>query len=434
MNEIYNIAYKSGRGISFLNGIVKAVNRASRLNSDPFINSFGIYTGDTTYLGGARYGGQSSGCGYEIYDAYISTIGETIERYCPALFDSKMMKESTYRNRDFYAINPSEFALFHPEQIAAFEKKKYKIQIFNEDTLLHWDKCIDLTNGKETYCPATFLYLPWLADKRPIFYGVSTGLASHSNYYKAVLTGLYEVLERDSFVLTWFQKIVPPKLFITDQINQYIHNLFPSKYEWHLFDITYDLGVPTVFGICLGKTDYGDFIAVGTATRATLGEALKKTILEIAQTIPYFRYCLNNNNQWMPSDDFNELTDFEKHSIFYLKRPEYKVVFEPWLKAIPSKIVDINEKNSISPQKTIVDIVQTLKKHNYNVLLKDLTTIDAQQCGMFCVRVVVPQLLQMTGAYEYYPLGGKRLYEVPTKMGYETHNFAHLNNFPHPFP
>lgn len=434
MNEINNIVYKSQRSLSFMNGIIKSINRASRLNADPNISSFGIHTGNTTYLGGARYSGRSSGCGQDLFDAYISTIGETIERYCPALFDAKKLKECSYGQKDFNAIAPSEYSMFHPTQLAEYEKNGRIIQPFDEDTILHWDKCIDLTNGKETYCPAAFLYLPWLADQRPILYGVSTGLASHSNFHKAVLTGLFEVLERDSFVLTWFQKIVPPKLFITEEIQQYINQLFPSEYNWNFFDITYDLGVPTVFGICAGKADFGDFIAVGTATRATMGEALKKTILEIAQTIPYFRYALNSNKDWNPSGDYCELTDFEKHSIFYLKRPELQEVFDPWLHASPSKMVDINETNLLSTQETILNIVRMLKSHHYNVLLKDLTTIDAQQTGMFCVRVVVPQLLQMTGAYEYYPLGGKRLYEVPRKMGYETHDFDHLNKFPHPFP
>jgi ribosomal protein S12 methylthiotransferase accessory factor len=434
MNEIYNIAYKSSRAISFMYGIVKSVNRASRFNADPLINCFGIHTGDTSYLGAAKYAGRSSGCGKSLFDAYISTIGETIERYCPAFFDPQKLVESSYDNLGLNAVPPSEYSMFHESQLSEFEKNGRKMQPFNNETVLYWDKCIDLTNGKETYCPATFLYLPWLADRRPILYGVSTGLAAHSNFHKAVLTGLWEAIERDSFVLTWFQKIVPPKLYITEEIHKFINQIVPEDYEWNFFDITYDLGVPTVFGICLGKSDYGDFIAVGTATRSTLGEALKKTILEIAQTIPYFRYCLRINKNWTPTDNFNELNDFEKHSIFYIKRPEYRNVFDRWLKATPSKMVDLYEKCDLSAQESVLKIVKILKEHNYNVLLKDLTTIDAQQCGMFCVRVVVPQLLQMTGSYEYYPLGGKRLYEVPEKMGYVVNDYEHLNKFPHPFP
>ena len=54
-------------------------------------------------------------------------------------------------------------------------------------------------------------------------------------------------------------------------------------------DITYDLGIPTVYGICFGEAEYGKFVAVGTATRDTYGEALKKVILEMGQSVSYFR-------------------------------------------------------------------------------------------------------------------------------------------------
>lgn len=433
MGKINIMAFRSQKMISFQNGILRSISKASRSNEDPMFNSFGIKACDTTALGGARYAGRSSGCGVALYDAYISTIGETIERYCPALFKTSKMIKSSYRDLNVPAISPSEFSLFSNEQINKFKEQKDAIQEFNDDTIVFWDNCVDLTTGKTVYCPSTFIYLPWQKDPRPIFYGVSTGLAAHSNYIDSVLTSLYEVIERDSFVLTWFQKIVPPKIFISNDIRHYISTLFPVNYEWHFFDITYDIEVPSIFGICVGHADFGDFIAVGTATRSTKGEALKKVIQEIAQTIPYFRYILLKDRT-MPSDDFTKLKDFEQHSIFYLKHPEYRTVFTPWIEAQPTINVDINEISTLKRKDKVLYIVERLKALDYNVLVKDLTTPDALECGMYCTRVIVPQLCQMTGAYSYYPLGGKRLYEAPKKLGYSSNDFKNLNKFPHPFP
>lgn len=433
MGVINNMVFRSQKMISFQNGIMRSISKASRHNEDPMITSFGITACNTKLLGGARYGGRSSGCGVDVYDAYISTIGETIERYCPSLFRTNQMKKASYNDLKVPAVEPSKFALFSREQIALFKERNELIQEFDANTEVYWDNCVDLTTGKTLYCPCTFIYLPWQNDPRPIFYGVSTGLAAHTNYIKSVLTSLYEVIERDSFVLTWFQKIVPPKIYISNDIGKYISKLFPVDYKWHLFDITYDLGVPSVFGICVGTADFGNFIAVGTATRSTKGEALKKVIQEIAQTIPYFRYTILNNRT-ISSDDFAELKDFERHSVFYLKHPEYRTVFAPWIEAQPSMNIDINEMSSLHSEDKVLEIVSRLKKLDYNVLLKDLTTPDAFECGMYCTRVIVPQLLQMTGAYLYYPLGGNRLYEVPRKLGYESHNYENLNKYPHPFP
>lgn len=68
------------------------------------------------------------------------------------------------------------------------------------------------------------------------------------------------------------------------------------------------------------------------------------------------------------------------------------------------------------------------------MLLKDLTTPDINQCGFYCIRIVVPQLLLMSGAYPFYHLGSKRLYEVPKEMGLKPKTFENLNKYPHPFP
>lgn len=433
MNCIYNQAIKSSHIVSYQNGILQSVRKAERFNGDPYSCDYGVVACDTTRLGGAKYGGRSSGGGFEIYDAFISTIGETIERYCPSIFRIKDMRQCSYKEIRNCAIHPSEYALFSKEQYSFFNRKNYNIQSFDEDSNIYWDKCIDLTSGKEVYCPCSHIYLPWNSDRRPIIYGVSTGLAAHSNFNKSVLTSLYEVLERDSFVLTWFQEIVPPKFFITDSVKKYLSLHFPTDYEWHFFDITYDLEIPTVFGICVGKAEFGDFIAVGTATRFTKGEALKKVIQEIAQTIPYYRFMLSNDHS-IPSDDFSELKDFEQHSMFYMKRKEYRHVFDRWLHVSPSVYVDINEKSPLNTRQILKQILSKLKEKGYNVLLKDLTTVDAFESGFFCTRVIVPQLLQMTGAYTFYPLGGKRLYEVPKLLGYISHEYDKLNKYPHPFP
>ncbi|MDR3143165.1 MAG: hypothetical protein LBU37_15780 [Tannerellaceae bacterium] len=70
----------------------------------------------------------------------------------------------------------------------------------------------------------------------------------------------------------------------------------------------------------------------------------------------------------------------------------------------------------------------------YNVLVKDLTTPDVNEAGLYCLRIIVPQLLQLGGAYPFYFLGGKRMYSVPKQLGYELNNFENLNIYPHPFP
>ncbi|MDL1913114.1 MAG: hypothetical protein FDW93_01095 [Bergeyella sp.] len=412
-------------------GILYHVVKLPRLNKDPMQVNYGVWPSDTLYLSGEKYGGRSAGCGDNWGEAILGTIGETLERYAPAFYNIKDSVFSSHKNLEKHAINPQEFALFHDKQ---HEDKRFRIQKFTEDIEISWFPTIDLTNGKETWLPAQLIYLPFNYDKQYITANTSTGLAAHTNYYKAILTALYETIERDSFVITWMQEIVSEKIIIDQEIQSYINKKFPTKYEWHFFDITYDINIPSVLGFCIGEAEYGKFIAVGSSTRQTFGEATKKVIQEIGQAIPYFRYLLGEKKNWIPDDDFSRIQDFEEHSIFYTKRQDLCYIFDKWRNSKPSKKINFNEPFTRNDKEEILHILSILKNKNYNVLFKDITTPDIRQLGFYSIKIFIPQLTQLAGSYPFYFLGGKRLYEVPNILGIKSKEYEELNKFPHPFP
>lgn len=413
-------------------GILYQITKLPRMNLDPSMISYGIWPANTTYLSGENFGGRSSGCGFHWEDAILGTIGETLERYASTFYDINESIYSTYSNLQHQAIHPNQFTLFHPKQYASIAN--FGMEPFTENTPLNWFPTIDLTNGKETYLPGQIIYLPFSRDEKNITISTSTGLAAHTNYYQAILSGLHEAIERDSFVLTWMHQLVPPKIKITKEIQQYLDKHFPAKYSWHFFDISYDLNIPTVLGFCFGESDFGKFIAVGASCRATYGHALQKSIQEIGQAIPYFRYLLSEKSDWTPSDDYNLIQSFEDHSILYTKRPDLWSIFDRWIQAEECKFINLYEKNTLNNQQQIRRIVQIMKDKGYAVLFKDLTTPDIRQLGFFSIKVFIPQLIPLSGVYSLYFLGGERLYNVPKSLGYQTLSFEELNKYPHPFP
>lgn len=412
-------------------GMLYHVIKLPRMNGDPKMINYGVWPCNTEYLSGEKYGGRSAGCGFEWEGGILGTIGETVERYAPAFYNLDNGLFSSFKDLNKYAVHPKEFALFHEEQ---FKDERFGMSKFTEDIELTWFPTMDLTNGKETWLPAQFIYLPFNHDKKYITANTSTGLAAHTDYYKGILIGLYEVIERDSFVLTWMQNLVPEKIIISKEIQDHIDLNFPVRYEWHFFDINYDLRVPSVLGFCFGESEYGKFIAVGSSTRSTYGEALKKVIQEIGQAVPYFRYLLGEKKNWRPSDDYTLIQNFEDHSIFYVKRQDLWHVFDKWRDVKGTKQVDLAEKPKRTDQEEIKHIVKILKDKDYNVLFKDITTPDVRQLGFFSIKIFIPQLIQLAGAYPFYFLGGERLYTVPREMGYKSNDYHHLNKYPHPFP
>lgn len=413
-------------------GILRHIFRLPIINKDPQIINYGIWPCNTEYLTDRKHVGQSAGCGFNWTDSILGAIGETVERYAPAFFPVSDSIVSSYKNMKEKSIHPNEFALFHEKQYNDSDFGKM-IKPFTEDTKLTWISCDDLTSGEKVYVPAQFVYMPFNDDGLLVNIPSSTGLASHTDYYKAILNGIYESIERDSFSLTWFQKIVPPKIIISKDLEIFINKRFNSNYEWHLFDITYDLNTPTTFGFCFGETEYGKFLAVGASTRSTLGESLIKTIQEIGQSVPCFRFMLEERKgKAIPEPE--QLWNFDDHSWYYTAKQESWSALDRWRNVLPSKSVDLYETDNKEDYEKIKEVVSELKSNKYNVLVKDITTPDLRQVGFFSMRVFIPQLIQLSGAYKLYHLGGKRLYEVPKKMGYKTYDFNELNKDPHPFP
>jgi ribosomal protein S12 methylthiotransferase accessory factor len=414
-------------------GIIKKMNKLPSLNGDPLTYCYGANSLMNNSV--RKYYSVVGGSCNERWDyAILATIGEALERYAASFYDINECKFGSYNKlmhlKESELISVSEFALYHDQQ---FTEKLRNITRFTENTELTWFPTLDLTSNKKVWLPGQFIYLPFFRDKNYITLNVSTGLASHVNYYKAILTCLYEVIERDSFVLTWWQKISPPQIVISEDIISYIQKLFPVDYEWYFFDITYDIQVPTVMCLCYVQTECGKIPIVSSATRHTFSDAIKKSIYEIAQSIPLYRLQLENNPN-KQYHDFSKLISFDDHAWFYMINKNMWHVFDRWKDAKERKNIDFNQIDNTDDKIKITSILSILKAKSYNVLLKDITTPDLRQIGFYAIKIYVPQLLPLSGAYGYYFLGGKRLYSVPTQMGYKCYDFEHLNEYPHPFP
>lgn len=420
-------------------GIIQHLIGPIRQHSDPRVISYGVSTTNISAL--AEQGTyphyfstkiKSSGCGFDNSTALMSTIGEVIERYCATIFDETDMFKASYTEIANNTINIDEYALFHPSQ---YNNPKFELKPFTPDRQLTWTKTTDLTTGKEVLCPVQFIYLGYAKDVNQINFPTSTGLAAHSDPYQAILNGLYESVERDSFTITWENNIVPPKIKIDNTISEFIKQYFPIEYEWHFFDMTFDIPLPTVLCMCFGKSDFGDFVIVSAATRSDYSSAIKKAILEAGQGIPFLRWQLDERRDWNPKD-YKDICSFEEHPLFYHKRRENWSVFDKFRNADSTYYQPISNHHEslVNTQKEVNRILYLLKQKGYNVLYKDLTTRDIREKGFYVIRTYIPQLIQLGGVFPYYYRGGKRLYNIPERFGYPLKDITQLNTFPHPFP
>jgi ribosomal protein S12 methylthiotransferase accessory factor len=71
----------------------------------------------------------------------------------------------------------------------------------------------------------------------------------------------------------------------------------------------------------------------------------------------------------------------------------------------------------------------------YEVIVVNLTTVDAEDLGLHVLRVLIPGAQPLDASYKHRFLGGRRLYEVPERIGLPgAQSIDELNPWPHPYP
>ncbi len=419
--------YQALTMISEKTGIVNSFRRGHGINGDPRIVA---YSASTAHVGRFTDGFSqlAGGAGASWHQALLATLGEAAERYGSAFYRIEDLPRR--RAKDFPKddiIPPERFALFAKEQ---YESEGFPFVPFTEDVELYWDKTIDLTDGKEKYIPAVFIYMPFRAEKNLIAEQISTGFACHFDPYRALLSAIFEVIERDSFMISWANLLDLPKLRLSGKSAEFVEKLVPSHFEVHFLDMTTDIGVPAVLGMLKGKTDVGEILTVAASCRFTYHEAIQKTCIELCQSVPYVRALMETEREYK---EFSDLRTFVDHSLFYIYNKNLATVFDPWLNKRPDKPLPVEEE--LAPEEQIRRILRRFRDLGYPVLVKDKTTCDLAEIGLTLVRVVCPDLVHLNGTYGQYYFGGRRLREVPERLGYSVKNtYETFNKMPHPFP
>ena len=321
-----------------------------------------------------------------------------------------------------------------------------RLDYFDEETRIRWVWGYSLTGRRPRLVPATMVYLQYALDDDEQAPGrnASTGLAAGYTLEEAILTGLYEVIERDAFTLCWLHRRVGRRLLVDDpELSNRLRTHFYCDrpgVDLRLFDITLDIQVPSVFATMRRPAEFGPVLCVSSVTRLSPREMVRKALREVGQGLPYLRFLLHQLRDWQPAPDFSDLRTFDHHCTLYAKRPELipaalSFCDEPHGEAVLSELSDRSSGSVLTNLETCVEMVR--QAGDYEVIVVDITTPDVRELGLHVVRVLVPGLVPLHGNHSFPYLGVRRLWELPSKLGWEASGrdaATGLNPYPHPFP
>ena len=421
-------------------GLVRWIAEVPQSPGDPKIFNYAVKLAATDEYLPLRCFTNNGGAGLTREGAYRAALGEAVERYCSSAFFKEDLIFGTYAEiqRGGRAIGPGDIALFHPAQ-----REHIHYSWFTESTKLCWRLGRSLTHGDPVYVPASLVHVPYYGFYRDegeesIGPGISTGQASGYSEDAALLSGLYEVIERDAVSILWLNRLPVPKIDVASSpaLAAIVAEHFERDgIECTLFDMTLDIAVPSVFALMIDRTGPTPMICTGGATHSNPEHAAEKALVEAAQTLQWARYLGKRDAPFIIEPDYANIDDFEKHVYLYgygnrLRSFDFLIdsARTVALDSLPGAAYD-------STADELRGVRTRVEARGYEVLAVDLTTVDVAECGFSVAKVLVPQLQQLEGDHRHRFLGGPRIYDVPPLLGYPAiRDPRGLNPEPHPYP
>jgi len=298
-----------------------------------------------------------------------------------------------------------------------------------------------LADGREAWLPAGFVHLSyWAVSGEPLVtLPISTGLAFHRDVQSAIWSGLCEVVERDAIMGMWWVGAAVPEIIvdagevgsIPDALAERLERLAEARLEARLFDITTDVGLPTVF--CAVTGEHAPCIAVGASCKADPGEAVTKAIDEAIGT----RIALSSlppgpssGSVHIETEPISRLVD---HAAFYAD-PANRVAFDFLLQSERPRVPYGSFAAGSWPgaprdMASLALFGAQLADQGLTVLWADVTAPEADSMGTVA-KVVVPEMVPLSPVDDIRWLGTPRLLARAAASGTDR---SRLNPFPHPF-
>lgn len=365
----------------------------------------------------------SASAGTSIFpkEALLRTVGETLERY-----------SSTNSH-----LTDQVYPMFVNEQLgfvrcADFEKtaKSYKRDGLTEE--IEHSKVVRLIDGGEEYLPFEYLHLGFIRfDKRFMHTPpISTGCAFYYDTNTAIWKGICEVVERDAMMRLWYTKGKAVKIN-TNHIKDYalytrIKKIRDAGLKLHLFEISSTINLPVVFAILEGSVF--PYNCVGASCSSDIVSAISKAIDEsvsIRIMANWNRYESKENYDY---EDFSWVNRLEKHMELYANWKDTPA-FDFLTKDSGVEIIDLEDlikqnRYLKAPENhdELIEMAKLFKNKGFDIYWKDITIDEVKRFG-HVIKVVIPQMIPLSQAYECRWLGAfteRQLNDV-------------LNPYPHPF-
>jgi ribosomal protein S12 methylthiotransferase accessory factor len=386
--------------------------------------------------------------------AHAAAIGEAVERYCgnwPAPHTE--IVSTTYdalRARGETAVDPERLALYSPAQYAA---RGFPFSPFRRDSRAAWVRGWSLTHERPVWVPAFLAFVTWrhhYPEEARYCYPNLTGVAAGTSLDSATVSGLEEVIERDTSMTWWSHQVMLPPVTLPEQVRRRMRTA-GDRFEPRVLALPNEFSLPIAAGVVRDR--HTGWLTVGTAVRPNFEDAAYKAVAEAyslqsscrslddarsaARIVQANVQSARNLKPWRQDrayldsyrDDFHDVVDL----MCQLQANLDPQAVEHVSNRVWTGLRPIGEPADRLPDRSLGALRQRVERQNFEVIRVDLTTPDVAAAGLHVVRAVVPGLVANFPAA--FPMWGReRISRAGAELGWHDAPLdeSELSTFPMP--
>ena len=376
-----------------------------------------------------------SGKGVTRDAAWTSCLGEAAERYSAGCWDAEETVLCRRRDLQGRSLHPADLVLYRQEQYADLPYAPY-----SDETTLRWVRGRSLIHEDDVWVPAIAAFMEYQVHSAQEFLVpiTSNGLAAGPTLADAVLSAIYEVLERDAFLIAWLNRLPARRYNAASHPEPDVRQLAESYrrrgVELALFQLPTDHPVAVFASIAFQRNGYGGpYATVGLGANLDPLRAARAAALEVGQVRPAFRERCRTHDVARIAElvaNPEKVKSLEDHALLYAD-PTMAHAFE-FLEGPPSDWPEARVAGtSTAALSTILDHFRAKEQ---DVLYVNLTSCDLEPLGVFTARAIVPGFQPIWFGHAERRLGGRRSFELPFQLGLRDApaDLDSLNPLPHP--
>jgi ribosomal protein S12 methylthiotransferase accessory factor len=336
----------------------------------------------------------------------------------------------------------SRYPILAPERFVGFSEKQRLTDpdlALAADAKFLWIQGVSLVTGKKTYVPAqqvSAAHRPFsVTPREPMIRRLITnGLATWPTYAGARLAGALECLEREAYMVMWFNQLTLPRAKLpslrarSSTLDTLIARCERYGLKVHVVPMLTDAPTHAVCAVLEDASAVGPRFVLGLKANRSLTRAAEGAILEALRARRFTRRE-DAAKYFDPGKGVDAIG--HRGRIYYWAIPEHAKHLEFLTKGEEKEFPEAAWENDMIEQH-LQRVTTWCRDKRYECVAVSLGTSKKNPIPWHVEMVIIPELQPTHLTENFRHLGGERLKSVPEQFGYRARETPFIER-PHPY-